>query len=76
MKAILKSMPGPGPMKPEKDIPVKPDINPDPTKPRPGGNEPNKNDPTRIEEPSKTDPTRIDEPDPLMPNQPNKLIVV
>lgn len=47
------------PVKPEKDIPVKPDKNPDPTKPKPGGNEPNKNDPTRIEEPEKSDPTRI-----------------
>jgi hypothetical protein len=48
------------PVKPEKDIPVKPDKNPDPTKPKPGGNEPNKIDPTRIEEPKKNDPTRID----------------
>ena len=47
------------PVKPEKDIPVKPDKDPDPTKPKPGGNEPEKNDPTRIEEPQKTDPTRI-----------------
>lgn len=52
------------PVRPEKDIPVKPDKNPDPTKPRPGGNEPEKNDPTRIEEPGKLDPTRIDEPSP------------
>lgn len=50
------------PVKPEKDIPVKPDKNPDPTKPRPGGNEPEKNDPTRIEQPGKIDPTRIDGP--------------
>ena len=61
--------------------PVKPDINPDPTIPRPGGNEPEKNDPTRIEEPQKTDPTRIDEP-PLPrpgqpdPNTPLKFIVI
>jgi hypothetical protein len=48
------------PVKPEKDIPVKPDVNPDPTRPKPGGNEPEKNDPTRIEQPSKTDPTRIE----------------
>ena len=47
------------PINPEKDIPAKPDINPDPTKPRPGGNEPKKIDPTRIEEPAKLDPTRI-----------------
>jgi hypothetical protein len=51
------------PVKPEKDIPVKPDKNPDPTKPQPGGNEPYKNDPTRIEEPQKNDPTRINEPE-------------
>lgn len=60
------------PVKPEKDIPVKPDVNPDPTKPKPGGNEPEKNDPTRIEEPSKTDPTRIDEPSPMQPGQPDR----
>jgi len=52
------------PVRPEKDIPVKPDKNPDPTLPKPGGNEPEKNDPTRIEEPEKLDPTRIDEPSP------------
>lgn len=45
------------PLHPEKDIPVKPDKNPDPTKPKPGGNEPEKNDPTRIKEPRKNDPT-------------------
>jgi hypothetical protein len=53
------------PGNPKKDIPVKPDKNPDPTKPKPGGNKPEKNDPTRIEEPSKNDPTRIDEPPPI-----------
>jgi hypothetical protein len=42
----------PAPVKPEKDIPVKPDKNPDPTKRRPGVNEPEKADPTRIEPPS------------------------
>lgn len=48
---------------PNKPItPMKPDKNPDPTKPRIGGNEPDKIDPTRIEDPSKVDPTRIDEP--------------
>jgi len=50
------------PVKPEKDIPAKPDQNPDPTQPKPGWNEPEKNDPTRIKEPPKTDPTRIDNP--------------
>lgn len=53
------------PVKPEKDIPVKPDKNPDITTPKPGGNEPNKIDPTRIEEPQKNDPTRIEQPPPL-----------
>jgi len=56
------------PVIPEKDIPARPDKNPDPTRPRPGGNEPEKNDPTRIDEPGKVDPTRID--DPPMPQPP------
>ncbi len=56
------------PNTPDKNIPVKPDQNPDPTRPRPGGNEPGKVDPTRIEEPGKTDPTRIDNPPPMHPN--------
>jgi hypothetical protein len=60
------------PVKPDKNIPVKPDHDPDPTKPKPGGNEPEKNDPTRIEEPQKNDPTRIDEPPPKPPNPPEK----
>ena len=54
-------------VKPEKNIPTKPDKNPDPTTPKPGGNEPEKNDPTRIEEPEKLDPTRIDDPPPTKP---------
>jgi len=41
--------------------PAKPDENPDPTKPRLGGNEP-----------EKTDPTRIDEPRPAKPEPPKK----
>ena len=44
---------------PEKDMPAKPDKNPDPTTPRPGGDQPNRVDPTRVEEPKKADPTRI-----------------
>jgi hypothetical protein len=44
------------PVKPEKDIPVKPDPNPDPTE------QPERNDPTRIDEPEKNDPTRITPP--------------
>jgi hypothetical protein len=58
------------PVQPEKDIPARPDTNPDPTKPKPGGNEPEKNDPTRITEPPKTDPTRIDNPPLPKPEQP------
>ena len=49
-----------------------PDTDNDPTKPKPGGNEPEKNDPTKIKEPSKTDPTRIDEPPPAKPEPPKK----
>jgi hypothetical protein len=49
--------------------------NPDPTKPEHGhsGNDPNKNDPTRIgpqNDPSKADPTRINTPDQPKPNNP------
>ncbi len=63
------------PNTPEKNIPVQPDKNPDPTKPRPGGNEPGKVDPTRIEQPGKADPTRIDNPPPLQPGQaPQEMI--
>jgi hypothetical protein len=50
------------PNDPQKDIPAKPDKNPDPTTPKPGGNEPQKNDPTRIEEPAKKDTQRIVKP--------------
>jgi hypothetical protein len=50
---------GEAPVHPEKEIPLKPDRNPDPTKRIPGVNEPEKADPTRIEEPEKHDPTRI-----------------
>jgi hypothetical protein len=60
------------PIKTDKNIPVKPDQNPDPTQPKPGGNEPEKNDPTRIEEPNKADPTRIDEPPPARPETPGQ----
>ena len=42
------------PFEPDKDVPAKPDPNPDPT---------------RIEEPEKNDPTRI-EPDPITPINP------
>jgi hypothetical protein len=34
---------------PEKSIPMKPDKNDDPTKMKPGANDPKKNDPTRID---------------------------
>ena len=55
-------------------IPTIPEKNPDPTKPSPGGNEPQKVDPTRIEEPRKLDPTRIEEPkknEPIRREEPN-----
>ena len=61
--------PGTPPNKPV--TPAQPDKNPDPTTPRPGGNEPEKNDPTRIEESPKVDPTRIDEPP--LPSAPDQL---
>ena len=41
------------PVKPEKNVPLKPDKNPDPTKPIPGINEPERVDPTRIDNPTK-----------------------
>jgi len=50
-------------VKPEKNIPVKPDKNPDPTLPKPEKKEEEKNDPHRIEEPAKISPLRrIEEP--------------
>jgi hypothetical protein len=53
-KEVILGHPGnPVPKKPT--TPVVPDKNPDPTFPGPGGNEPAKNDPTRIEDPSKND---------------------
>lgn len=48
------------PFDPDENKPVKPDNDPDPTEHE--GNDPEKNDPTRIQEPAKTDPTRIDQP--------------
>lgn len=59
------------PNKPEKNVPTKPDQNPDPTKIKPGVNDPEKVDPTRIKEPGKTDPTRID-PTPEKPETPDR----
>lgn len=53
---------GDPPNKPK--TPVTPDKNPDPTRRAPGRNEPERIDPTRIDEPDTTDPTRIDEPEP------------
>ena len=44
----------PHPNEPDKNIPTKPDQNPDPTKRR------EQNDPTRIKEPPTTDPTRTE----------------
>lgn len=46
----------PVPNQPERNIPVQPDKDNDPSKKK------ERNDPTRIREPKKTDPTRIDEP--------------
>jgi hypothetical protein len=56
------------PFKPGKDIPVKPDEDPDPTE----HDDPEKIDPTRIKEPDKNDPTRIDDPSPTKPKKPLK----
>jgi hypothetical protein len=39
------------PNNPPKNIPEEPDTDNDPTRPEPGVNEPEKNDPTRIDEP-------------------------
>jgi len=55
------AMAGP-PIRPEKNTPVKPDKNPDPTKIIPGINEPEKEDPAKIDEPQKNDPFKIDDP--------------
>ncbi len=46
--------------------PAKPDKNPDPTKPIPGINEPEKTDPSRIEEPLKTGLNRSKEEHPAI----------
>ncbi|MDZ4665240.1 MAG: hypothetical protein SGJ15_10215 [Bacteroidota bacterium] len=46
------------PVNPDKNIPTKPDRNPDPTKIRPGVNEPEKADPTRINNPSIEQPSK------------------
>jgi hypothetical protein len=54
------------PFQPEKNVPAKPDQDPDPTK----QDDPKKTDPTRIEEPEKNDPTRIDTPTPNKPTTP------
>lgn len=50
----------PAPNDPKKNVPVKKDDDNDATDPGKTVNDPEKNDPTRIEEPGKTDPTRID----------------
>jgi hypothetical protein len=44
---------------PERHIPTIPYKNPDPTKPIPGVNDPEKIDPSRIEEPEKVDPAKL-----------------
>jgi len=43
-------------------IPSKPNPHPDPTTPRPGKTEIEKNNPTKINEPAKADPTKVDNP--------------
>lgn len=64
------------PNQPDKNIPVKPDINPDPTKIKPGINEPGKKDPTRIDEPSPPSPTepKTQQPEKEIANQ-RRIIV-
>ena len=59
-----KSNPGQNPpVKPEKEIPAKPDPNHDPTRPQPGY-EPERNDPTRITQPEipRPYPQKFDQP--------------
>jgi hypothetical protein len=46
-----QKQPGILPLPNKQNIPAKPDNNPDPTRLIPGVNEPEKNDPTRIDEP-------------------------
>jgi hypothetical protein len=48
--------PGSLPLPSKRNIPVKPDINHDPTRLMPGVNEPEKIDPTRIAEPPESQP--------------------
>jgi hypothetical protein len=55
----------PLPNEPDKNVPTKPDPNPDPSK-----KIPERNDPTRIPDPQKNDPTRITPPDPSKPSRP------
>ena len=50
---MKNNTPKESPVNPEKNIPMKPDKNPDTTKIIPGVNEPEKADPTRIDNPKK-----------------------
>lgn len=56
------------PFEPDKELPAKPDVDPDPTKKI--IKVPEKTDPTRIEEPHKVDPTRINNPPEEKPEKP------
>jgi hypothetical protein len=56
-----KKLPG-NPLPNKLNTPAIPDENPDITRPRPGGNEPEKSDPTRIPKPTKTAYSRVDKP--------------
>jgi len=51
------------PANPEKQMPDREDDDNDPTRPKPGITDPERNDPTRIDDPEKIDPTRINDPD-------------
>ena len=54
------------PFDPEKDVPTKPDKNPDPTRTTPAIPQ---TEPIKPVDPRKNDPTRIDNPPPTKPQQ-------
>jgi len=55
-RKYLPKQPGNLPLPNKQNIPAKPDINRDPTRLMPGVNDPEKIDPTRIDEPPATQP--------------------
>jgi hypothetical protein len=59
------------------NTPILPDTNHDPTRKHKGGNEPQKVDPTRIQEPITTDPTRVIpvEPEPITPSRTGEIVL-